>query len=178
MSLVREIAQAIAKRGPSTTNDVARLFPDLPRKTVQKALGNAKTMGLVVSDPEPKSGGGQPTAVYVATARATDAPPPRNGYVPKSGSNMMELEGLIDEYGPCTIDSILKYTSMTKEQAQSAASNLATEKRICIAERGVRHGRAEDRRPSTYRIVERLPERGGQFWQRKVSSVFDLGRVV
>ena len=177
MSLVRQVAQAIAKRGPSTVDEIAPLFPDATRRAIQKALQNGKTLSLLTSDHEIKTGK-QPTAIYTATARATEPPPARNGHIPKDGSRMFELECLIDEYGPCTIDSILKYTTMTKEQAQSAASNLAAEKRICIAERGVRHGRAEDRRPSTYRIVERTPSRGGAFWQRRVSSVFDLGGMV
>lgn len=90
---------------------------------------------------------------------------------------MIELECLIDEYGPCSIESILPHTTMTRKQAQSAASNLVTEGRIRIETLGQRCGRKEDRRPSTYRIVERKPQRGGQFWQRQVASVFDLGRV-
>lgn len=91
---------------------------------------------------------------------------------------MVELEGLIEEYGPCSIESLMPHTTMTRKQAQSAASNLVTEGRIRIETLGQRCGRKEDRRPSTFRIVERQPSRGGQFWQRKVSSVFDLGRVV
>lgn len=90
---------------------------------------------------------------------------------------MIELECLIDEYGPCSIESILPHTTMTRKQAQSAASNLVTEGRIRIETLGQRCGRKEDRRPSTFRIVERQPHRGGQFWQRQIASVFDLGRM-
>lgn len=91
---------------------------------------------------------------------------------------MVELEGLIEEYGPCSIESLMPHTTMTRKQAQSAASNLVTEGRIRIETLGQRCGRKEDRRPSTYRIVERQPVRGGEFWQRRVSSVFELGRMV
>lgn len=178
MSMVRKVAAIIAQRGPSTLDDIAPLFPEIQRATVQKALGNCKTLGLLTSQPVLKKGSwGSPMAVYVATHRATEPPPPKNGYRPKSGSHMAEMEALIDEYQPCTIDSLMEHTTMTREQAQNAASALVFERRICIAERGVNHGRAEDRRPSTYKIVERQPHRGGQFWQRQIASVFDLGRM-
>lgn len=47
MSVIGEIIAVIEKRGPSTLDDIAPLFPDLPRVTVQKALANAKARGFL-----------------------------------------------------------------------------------------------------------------------------------
>ena len=105
-SLLRQVTALIAERGPSTLDDIAPLFPDMERKTVQKAIGNARAMGLLHSEPAPPGTFGYSLATYVATEKANDA-------------------------------TIRKLPTFTEDRA---------------------------------------PSRGGQFWQRKVSSVFDLGR--
>jgi hypothetical protein len=73
-SLLRQVTAMIAERGPSTLDDIAPLFPDIERKTVQKAIGNARAMGLLHSEPAPPGKFGYSLATYVVTDKANDAP--------------------------------------------------------------------------------------------------------
>ena len=81
--LIRQVAAIIAERGPSTLDDIAPLFPSLPRKTVQKAMSNARSLSLLdtgVVDLIVGSMGGT-MATYVATELSLEPQPPRNGYM-------------------------------------------------------------------------------------------------
>lgn len=106
-SLLRQVTALIAERGPSTLDDISPLLPEVSRKAVQKAIGNARAMGLLHSETAEPGMFGYQLATYIATEKAREAPP---------------------------------------------------------------------RKLPTF-SEDHTPTRGGQFWQRKVASVFDLGRM-
>jgi len=110
LSMTRQVTAAIAERGPSTLDDICPLFPGVERKTLQKAIGNARVAGLLHSQPVAEKTFGFQLVTYVATKKASETPPRK-----------------LPSYN----------AGRAPEQAGQA----------------------------------------GQFWQRRVSSVFDLGNA-
>lgn len=93
LPLCRHVAAIVAERGPSTLDDIAPMFPDIERRTIQKALSNAKTMKLIDTIPGKTTKGswGLPMATYIVLedsefGRQSDVVRPHRGIIPNVSS--------------------------------------------------------------------------------------------
>ena len=95
-SMVRQVTEIIAQRGPSTLDDIAPLLPDVPREKGSSALQNARNYGMLYiyaygERPFGQRGGKSP-ATYAAVTEGKKPPPvnddpmaPR-GFIPNVNS--------------------------------------------------------------------------------------------